>query len=312
LAYYRKAFWLQQLFRRPDQKVTNSLQTNGTRFDEEWLRFCMDLGISVGVSLDDPPEVHDRRRIDAAGRPSSERARATLENVRAYGIENGVLMVVDDEVFRLGARRLLDYFLEIGVENVGLLNVIPENTLHNQPEKGSYVSWFAFVAFLRELFALWLPHYADRIAFREISDLFEKVKGNRGETCFFAGDCMGSFLTVEPNGDVSACDKYIGDPDYRFGNLLDKRLTRLLDAAPLAEIRARTSAAVDHTRSCPWFKVCQGACPHDRYLRVRRGPTHDESCCGLSPLLADMAEALTATSTLAPVLQQGAPESERI
>jgi uncharacterized protein len=308
LAYYRKALWLQQLFRRPDQKVTNSLQTNGTRFDEAWLRFCQDYGLAVGVSLDGPPEIHDRRRTDAAGRPTSERARKTLENVRASGLENGVLMVVDEEVLRLGAERLLNYFLEIGVENVGLLNVIPENTSQAEAARGPYVSWRNFVTFLQDLFRCWWPNHVDRIEFREISDLLEKVRGNRGETCFFVGDCMGSFLTVEPTGEVSACDKYVGDPDYHFGNLLENRLSNLLDAAPLARIRAETAAAVDRTRSCPWFDVCQGACPHDRYLRVRRSVTHDESCCGLRPLLADMAEALCAISTTASARHEGASE----
>ncbi len=307
-AFYRKAFWLQQFFRRPDQKITNSLQTNGTLFDEEWLDFCQDFGVSVGVSLDGPPEVHDQRRRDTAGRPTSERTRRALDSIRASGLENGVLMVVDDEVLQFGARRLLDYFLEIGVENVGLLNVIPENTSPGEESRGSYVYWSGFVGFLRELFGLWWPDHAHRIQFREISDLFDKVQGRRGETCFFAGDCMGSFLTIEPNGEISACDKYVGDPAYRFGSLLENRLATLLDLPRLAEIRDETAAAVDQTRSCPWFRVCQGACPHDRYLRVQRGVAHDESCCGLRPLLEDMAEALQATSTTASVRQEGACE----
>ena len=213
------------------------------------------------------------------------------------GLQNGVLMVVDGEVLRLGARRLLDYFLETGVENVGLLNVIPENTAPHEAQRGPFLAWSEFTGFLRELFRLWWPAYADRIQFREICDLFEKVQGQRGETCFFAGDCMGSFLTIEPGGDVSACDKYAGDADYRFGNLLENRLAPMLQSARLAQIREETAAAVDRTRACPWFHVCQGACPHDRYLRVQRGVAHDESCCGLRPLLDDMANALSLTNT---------------
>ncbi|MFO8125539.1 carbon-phosphorus lyase complex subunit PhnI, partial [Yoonia sp.] len=36
------------------------------------------LYISVSVSLDGPPEIHDRQRVDAAGRPTSERVRAGI------------------------------------------------------------------------------------------------------------------------------------------------------------------------------------------------------------------------------------------
>jgi uncharacterized protein len=292
ITYYRKAIWLQEQFRRPGQKVTNSLQTNGTNITDEWLEFCRLYNVEIGVSLDGPPEVNDRRRVDAHGAPTSERVREGLGKLRAHGLDYGVLMVVDDDVVALGAERVLSYFLEIGVERIGLLNVIPENTPTGESTKGGYIAWPRYVGFLQDLFRMWWPAYKDRIWIRELSDLIGKVQGKKAETCIFDGDCMGGFLTIEPSGDVSACDKYLGDEAYRFGNILRMDLADLSNSHQLKGVRISTGAAVDPLRDCPWFRVCQGGCPHDRYVANRRGVSFEQGCCGLAPLISEIAEKL--------------------
>jgi uncharacterized protein len=290
-AFFRKALWLQQQFRRPGQTVTNSVQTNGTHVTDDWIAFIRRYQISVGVSLDGPPEVHDQRRLDAAGKPTSARVRAGLARLRDAGISHGVLMVVDEAIIALGAERLLEYLLDLDVRGVALLNVIPENA-PSGPGAESYLPWSRFVTFLRELHRLWWPRYADRLVLRELADLTGKVAGRPAGTCFFAGDCFGVYLTIEPNGDVAACDKYIDDEAYRYGSLLQSSLTEIAGSPRVAAMRAANQAAVDQAKGCRWFNVCQGACPHDRYLRERRMPGADESCCGLAPLLDDIAARL--------------------
>ncbi len=295
LSFFRKAIWLQRRFRQPHQKILNSLQTNGTLLTGEWLEFCRRFGFGVGVSLDGPPELHDRRRRDASGKPTLARVRRALDALRVSGLEHSVLMVVDEDVVALGARRVLDYFLEIGVRDVGLLNVLPENTPTAEGQRGSWLAWERFVDFLRDLFRLWWPRYADRISFRELADLLGKLRGGPAATCYFADNCMGGFLTVEPSGQVSACDKYLGDPDYLFGNVREMNLADLAASSRLARAAALTDDGVRQTAACEWFDVCRGACPHDRYLRNRRMVHRNEECCGLAPLLSEMAETLAET-----------------
>jgi uncharacterized protein len=45
-----------------DKQITYSIATNGTLLDEEYIAFFKHNGMEVGVSLDGPPEVHDRVR----------------------------------------------------------------------------------------------------------------------------------------------------------------------------------------------------------------------------------------------------------
>lgn len=296
ISFYRKALWLQQKLSRPRQRITNQLQTNATNLSPDWLDFLKRYRFVLGVSLDGPPEVHDLRRLDIQGRPTSERVREGIEMLRSRGIGFEIKMVVDDEVIALGARRILDFLLEIGVREVALLNVVPEG----EPDRklpGDYLEFPRFVGFLRELFHLWWPEYKDRISFREISDLLTRLQGGRGGFCVFDENCMGGVYTIEPQGDIAACDRYQGDSDFSFGNVLEMELSDLPASPNLFRAHAETDTAMDLTSRCRWYSICHGGCPHDRYVRIHRGLSSGERCCGWSPLLNDMSAALQQEST---------------
>lgn len=295
-SWYRKALWLQQQFRRPGQQIKNLVQTNGTRISDEWLEFLRRYRFSVGVSLDGPPEVHDRRRVDTAGRATSAQVREGITRLQAAGIPNtGVLMVVDDDICDIGAARVLDYLLEIGVRGVAMLNVHPDNTSSEDGVRGWYVTMSRFMTFMCDLFRLWWPRYTDRIAIRELSDVVSRVGGGPPETCVFAGDCFGQYLTVEPTGDVSACDKYTGDDEYRFGNVLSMNLADIQRMPRLTQIREANTAALARQRAnCEWFAVCNGGCPHDRYTAERHLDGYGGLCCGYGPLIEEVTRTLRA------------------
>lgn len=305
--FLRTAIWLQERFRRPEQQVVNAVQTNGLRLDAEWMRLFGDYDISVGISLDGPPEVHDRTRVNRRGEATSAQVRAGLELLREHRVKHGVLMVVGDDVIALGAARTLEYLLELGVPTVGLLNVIPENVADHEQLRGQYLPWPRYVQWLRELFALWWPAHADRLNLRELGDLVGKVAGGPSRTCLFAGGCHGRYLTVEPNGEVSACDKYVAAPDFVLG----RSLREAFAGDRLPEIRRREGAALAEFRDCRWFGVCAGGCPHDRRLSARHSAA-TAGCCGLAPLLEDMAQARTAAAvTRTPGVATGDALTER-
>lgn len=293
IAYYRAVVWLQEQFRQPGQVVGNSVQTNGTRLTDEWIDFLRTYQVGVGISLDGPPEVHDSRRRDIAGRPTSAAVRRSLERIRTSGIRGtGILFVVDDDVVRLGAQRILDYLLELAVPGVALLNALPDNTPPSTPLTGTYLPVPHFVEFLRDLFQLWWPAYAERLRIRELAALVSAQGGDAPGICVFAGECFGRYLTVEPSGEVSACDKYIGDRAYVFGNVLANSFGEIDTGPPLEAMRHENRTAVDSMAGCRWFAVCRGACPHDRYTGARHLAGYDGRCCGFAPLLEDISDAL--------------------
>lgn len=286
--FYLRALWLQLHWRRDTQTVRNQLQTNATRLEPDFVELCRRFHISVSVSLDGPPEIHDRQRVDAAGRPTSDRVRAGIAQLQAAGLEPGILMVVDQDTVRLGAARVLDYLLELDVRAVGLLNVVPNIGANGVNPLAPWLPWGTWQTFLRDLFRRWYPAHVDRLRIRELSELVRALQGLEPHKCHNHSDCFSFAFTVEPDGDVGPCDKYVGDPSARYGSVLTEPVHTVLTGPGVQQRRAADHAEVAELDGCRWMDVCKGGCPFDRAVNGARGADGPAGCCGLGPLLDEM------------------------
>jgi serine-type anaerobic sulfatase-maturating enzyme len=283
--------WLQRMFKRQGQVITNSIQTNATRLNDEWISFFASMRFDVGVSIDGPPQVHDRRRRTVSGRPTWNQVRAGIARMQKANVPCAVLVVVDRDVVELGPERLLSCLLELKVPAAALLNVLPPNG-ETQPTGNSYLPWSDYVIFLREMFRCWWPAHRHQIDIANLSTLINNLSGRAPNLCVYAGDCMGQFVTIEPNGTVSACDKYIGDRQFEFGNLLMADLNEVLAVSKnLAAARSSAASEVSRMSGCKYHSICRGGCPHDRRLNRIYHAEWDGDCCGLADLLDEISAA---------------------
>jgi len=292
IGFFKKALWLQRMFKSEGQVITNSIQTNATRLNEEWINLFASTHFDVGVSIDGPAEIHNQRRRTVGGRPTWDQVRVGIAQMQQANVPCGALVVVDRQVVELGAERLLSCLLELKVARAALLNVLPPNG-EAQPTRNRYLPWSDYVIFLQQMFRCWWPTHRDEIDMASLSTLINNLSGRAPNLCVYAGDCMGQFLTIEPNGIVSACDKYIGDREFEFGNLLVADLNEVL-AASKNLARSRTSAASEASRmdECKYYVVCRGGCPHDRRLNRIYQTGWDGNCCGLADLLDEISAAI--------------------
>ncbi len=77
--------------------VSLGLQSNGMLFDREIGDFMRAHGMSMGVSMDGPPEVNDRFRLDHQGRPTTARLEPRLRTLAEEypDVFSGFLCVID-------------------------------------------------------------------------------------------------------------------------------------------------------------------------------------------------------------------------
>jgi uncharacterized protein len=290
-AFYEKALYLQARMKRPEQRVSNSLQTNATLLTPEWAQFLRWHGFQVSISLDGPPAVHDRYRIYPSGRGSSREVARGMQLLRDHEIPFSVLMVIDEGALELGPDRIFDYFLEHEIRSFALLAATPHNDAGAAPGTPArhYIEPTRMTEFLARIYDRWLEHGDPGIRIREIEALRQRIHGAPARACTFAGGCHGKYFSVEPNGDVAHCDLYVGDAGYTLGNVRELDFAALQSAAGLAALRDEDARAVAHMRqACPEFSVCNGWCPHERYLSQRHAGRHDPGCCGLRDLIAHM------------------------
>ena len=90
--FFRQAVRYQQKYRRTGMTIQNTFQTNATLLDEEWGRFLKQNKFLVGISIDGPPEIHDKYRYDKRGRSSSEQVIRGLRVLQQHNVDYNVLL----------------------------------------------------------------------------------------------------------------------------------------------------------------------------------------------------------------------------
>jgi uncharacterized protein len=82
------------------KKVTNTIQTYGTRLTDDWCRFFKKHGFLVGLSVDGPRELHDKYRFKGNGRPTFDKVMTGLLLLRKYTVSYNTLTVVNANTWR--------------------------------------------------------------------------------------------------------------------------------------------------------------------------------------------------------------------
>jgi uncharacterized protein len=286
--FFVKAMVLQHRFRQPGQRITNAIMTNATRIDDAWAEFIKANEFTVGVSLDGPPEIHDRYRVDAAGRPSFDNVRRGMRVLRDYGIDFGVTVVLDEAGYAYGPERLFDFLVGEGISSFGINFVMPAIGLPPDRARNHYITPQRRTQFLIGLYERWRAHGDRTIRVRELDGLRSRVVGQDATPCTLSGSCWGSLYSIEPNGDVCHCDFFLGDQSYVWGNVLTHSFGDIRRSAAMADAQARHRPGRQAKAACPEFAVCQGGCPHEYLMSERLNPDHVTQCCGLRDLIEEI------------------------
>jgi uncharacterized protein len=126
LEYFRRIVALQRKHLPRGKRLFNGMQTNGILVDEEWCRFLSIEGFSVGLSLDGPPDLHNRYRVTRGGEPTHSQALRAFQNLRRSGVPCDILCAVHDQNV-LHPLQVYRYFREIGARHIGFLPIVERN-----------------------------------------------------------------------------------------------------------------------------------------------------------------------------------------
>ncbi|MCF6439143.1 darobactin maturation radical SAM/SPASM protein DarE [Pseudoalteromonas luteoviolacea] len=295
-AFFKKLIWLQEQFKRKDHFITNTMQSNAVNISKEWLTFLQGIGMAVGISFDGVPEINDTRRLDVRGRPTSLKVAEGIKRLQEYGIPYGALIVVDRDVYNISPQRLLSYLASIELNDIEFLNIVPDNRAQPGDDIGdAYISYKEYIEFLSRVYTVWHAQYRGIIQIRMFENFMDVLadRSKQLSACYWAGNCSQEIITIEPNGDVSPCDKYVGDIGSIYGSLLDSDLATLLANSKHNQTSVQEEVE-SHSRmhECKWFSICNGGCPHDRVINARHVEDYDDKCCGTGKLLKVIEESI--------------------
>ncbi len=239
------------------------MQSNGLLFTPEIGDVLLEVGASMGVSLDGPPEVNDRYRVDHAGKPSSaqleERLRL-LRSPRYRPLFAGLLCVIDPQTDPI---RVTDYLQSFEPPGFDLL--LPHyNWVNRPPQKKHDPQATLYGDWLIRAFDHWfaLKTYT-RVRFFDA--IIRSLFGARSGVESLGTDAV-DLIVVETNGGLEAVDslKATYDGATHLGyNIFDHDLDAVAADGRVQARQLHAQGLCRTCQECSLVNVCGGGyLPH--------------------------------------------------
>jgi uncharacterized protein len=268
-----------------DIKVSVGLQTNGVLFTPELGDVMLARDISLAVSLDGPPEVNDRYRVDKQGRPTSAILEEKLElllSPQYSPLFRGFLCVIDLDSDPIAVLRYLSSYHH----QVDFL--FPHGNYERPPVgKEHDLSATPYADWLIPAFDYWFDEIRDG-NIRLFASIISMLLGGQSQ---FEGLGLGSvdLVVVEANGEIEAVDTlkstFPGAAHLGFDVFTDDFDT--VAAHPAIRGRQVGSAGLCATcQACPIVRICGGGYLPHRYSHANQFMNPSVYCADLQALIA--------------------------
>lgn len=244
--------------------VQFSITTNGTLLSEDDADFFERYGFAVTVSMDGSQAVHDRLRPFKNGRGSYDvvlsRVRPLLARQRRMQVSARVTVTPRN----LDLHDTLDELLALGFHSVGFSPMLSSPTGVDQMGSTDLERMLEQMIACGEEFERRL-YEGLRYPFTNLVNALREI--HNGTHRPYACGAGAGYLGVSADGQLSACHRFVGDPDGH-GQLgtLESGVDR---ARQSTWLRERHVHRQEPCRQCWARYLCGGGCPHEVIHRGR-------------------------------------------
>lgn len=306
IEFFEKVVELQRKYKRPNQRIENDLQTNGTLLDEEWAKFLRKHNFLVGLSIDGPRQLHDAYRVAKDGKPTFEKVFRTAQLLHKYQVPFNSLTVVN----RLNAKRPLDVYRflrsEVKPREMQFIPCVEPKVFRSvapqkwdprmQPEFDSpaahpgntdsvVTDWSVdpdeWGYFLCKVWDDWYNRDYGKVFVNLFETAVAQWMGMEAQICIYHDFC-GKGVALEHDGNLYSCDHYVY-PEYKLGNIRETPSSLMVFSEEQKKFGfAKTTGLTEYCRECKYLFACNGECPKNRFIRTLSGePGLNYLCSGL-------------------------------
>jgi uncharacterized protein len=292
LDFYRRSVQLANQYRKPNQRIHHTIQTNGTLVDDEWAAFLKENNYLVGLSVDGPRPLHDAYRVDKQNAGSFDEVIRGWNCLRKHDVDVNILCTIHAanadhplQVYRFFRDELQAQYIQLipiveraTAETIALANQGwgglkgTDRPLYKQ--EGNLVTERTvkaeqFGQFLISIFDEWVQRDVGKVYVTTFDVALGSWLGQHN-ACIVAPTC-GSALVLEHNGDVYSCDHYV-EPDHRLGNITETPLKALVSSEKQRRFgQSKYDTLPKYCKECPVLFACYGECPRNRFIKTPDG-----------------------------------------
>lgn len=302
LDFFKLSIEYAKKYKKPNQRLQHTIQTNGTKLDDDWCAFFKENDFLVGLSVDGPKEIHDTYRVNKGGAGSFDQVMRGLRYIKKHGVDFNILCTVHDangdhgpEVYRFFRDELETEFIQfIPIVERATETLLPlanegwserpggDRPLYLQSGElvtGRSIQSKQYGRFLIDIFEEWVRRDVGKI-YVQMFDVTLGSHVGQHSLCIFSPTC-GNALAIEHTGDLYSCDHYV-EPDYLLGNIKDKHMIELVASDQQRQFgRDKMDTLPQYCIDCDVRYACHGGCPRNRFINTPAGePGLNYLCAG--------------------------------
>ncbi len=268
----------------PYTKPVFNLQTNGTLLTESWCKTLGNLKISIGISLDGPPEDNDFYRIDHQGNGSYYKVLEGLriaQNSKDLQHQPGILTVIN---VLSNPTEVYQHLKDLDIKYADFL--LPDCTYQKLPphknlENSTYAGWLIAV------FDLWYFDKQPKPTIRLFTQLIRLMIGY-DEGFEYFGHQKNEFLVIETDGSIEitgafkVCGNGFTKKDF---NINSSTIDAVLKDDFYLQYYSGHQHLCNECQNCPIVEVCGGGFIAHRYSETNGFDNPSVYCLDLKLLI---------------------------
>ena len=243
-------------------RVHYSFQTNGYNLNEDWAKWFVKNQVLVGISLDGPKEIHDRYRVDHAGKGTYQKVMSSIQLFNKYHVDYNILTVVTSATSRHGQQvynffKKNDFRYQQYIECLDPIGEIQGGYEYSlTPER--------YEEFLKTTFDSWyLDMTSGRYVYnRYFENLMMIIARQGAESCNMRGVC-GAQWVIEADGSVYPCDFYALD-EWCLGNINHDSFETMEQQRQTLGFIEWSKQIPEDCKNCRYFGLCRNGCRRNR------------------------------------------------
>ena len=302
LEFFQRSIEYVEKYKSTSQRVLYTIQTNGTKIDDDWAAFFKQHGFLVGLSMDGPKALHNTYRVTKGGQGSFDQVMRGWEILMKHGVEVNILCTVH----AINADKPLEVYHffrdELKAQYMQFIPIIERATAETLPlanqgwserpggdrplytQAGGLVTERSVSAeqygrFLMAIFDEWIKRDVGKVFVQSFDAALANWLG-QPSLCIFQPTC-GVSLALEHNGDLYSCDHFV-EPDFLLGNIQETTMIDLVSSARQRKFgQDKYDSLPRYCRDCEVLFACYGECPRNRFIHTPDGePGLNYLCAG--------------------------------
>jgi len=302
LDFFKRSVELVEKYRNPGQTIQHTIQTNGTKIDDELAAFFKQHNFLIGLSVDGPQPLHDIYRVNKGGSGSFEQVMRGYQFLQKHGVDVNILCTVHAanadhplEIYHFFRDELKAQYMQfIPIVERATVETLPlanqgwsERAGGDRPlytQIGDLVTERSvkpeqYGRFLIAIFDEWVRRDVGKVFVQSFDAALANWIG-QPSLCIFQPTC-GNALALEHNGDLYSCDHFV-EPAFLLGNIHNTHMIELVASDQQRKFgQDKFDSLPQYCRQCEVLFACYGECPRNRFIHTPDGePGLNYLCAG--------------------------------